>query len=171
MNGTKLLYSFFNILIAIFFILLGIIGMLIPRFSSIRTLLIVFIQENPIILSLVGFLLTVIGSAIVLNILLSTRHRHYRIRSGKHTITINESLIQQYLDSYWKELFPEHEIPNTLVMKHNGVHITADFPYLPPSQQQPFLEKIEKDLSRIFTTMMGYDKEIFLDASFPEKGK
>jgi len=168
MHVNKLLSSFFSALIAVFFILLGTICTMLPYFSTIRTYVISFLLQNSISLALMGIIMVMIGLFIILTILLSARRRDYRIRSGRHTTIVNKSLIQQYLDSYWKELFPEQDIPNNFILKTNGIHITADFPFLPVTQQKPFLEKIKKELTHILTTIIGYDKELFLAASFPE---
>jgi len=168
MNFSKLLYSFFSTLIAIFFILLGIICIMIPWLPPIRTHIILFFLENTLALSLFGMVFLIIGVAIVANILISARHRYYRIRSGSHAVVVDEAVIQQYLDKYWSELFPDCEVPNKVMLKNNRIHVFANFPYLPLSEQKSVLKRIEEDLTDAFDRMLGYQKEFYLSASFRE---
>jgi hypothetical protein len=168
MNFTKLLNSFFITLIALFFILLGIISVLIPWFPPIRTHIILFVLENTIALSLFGLVSIIVGGAILANVLLSAKHRHYRIRCGTNSVIVDETVIQQYLDRYWRDLFPGSEVPNKVMLKNNRIHVFANFPTLPLSDQKILLQRIEKDLTQAFDQMLGYHKEFYLSASFRE---
>ena len=169
MNFSKLISSFFFILIAIFFILVGIIFIMVPWLPAIRDHIIFFLVNNSVALSLFGIVSLTIGSAVATNIILNARHRYYRIRSGANAITVDETLIQQYLDSYWAELFPDCDVPNRLILKNNRIHMIVNLPYLPLAEQKPLLERVEGELSERFTNVLGYNKEFFLTASFREQ--
>ncbi|MFQ5730149.1 MAG: hypothetical protein ACE5GN_07295 [Waddliaceae bacterium] len=169
MNFSKLISSFFIILVAIFFILLGIIFIMVPWLPAIRSHIISLLINNSVALSLFGIVSFTIGSAIAMNVILSARHRYYRIRSGANAVAVDETLIQQYLDSYWAKLFPNYDVPSRLILKNNRIHMVVNLPYLPLSEQKPLLERVESDLSEGFANVLGYNKEFYLTASFREQ--
>jgi hypothetical protein len=149
--------------------LIGLVGILIPWSINVRTLLTRFIFEDSIAISLFGFSFFIIGLAMFVHIMLNMQRRHYRISSLKGPATVDETLIQGYLNTYWKQLFPENDIPCHLQLKHNKIHIAVDLPYCPIQEQKPLLERIRKDLIGIFAKVLGYKEEFFLSASFQTK--
>lgn len=163
---SHLIYSFISFIVAIFFIMSGVIGTLIPWFPQVRTDVIVFILENSIAIFLFGFCLIVIGMAMVINIVIGSRRRYYHIRSGKNLTSVNQALIEGYLNAYWKNMFPGYEVPNRLSLMNNSIHIAADLPYVAPSQQQVLLDRIKHELHDILNRVLGYRNEFRLNLSF-----
>lgn len=168
---SNLFYSLISLVVALFFMLIGIVGIMIPWSMDVRNLLTKFIFEDSLAISLFGFAFFIIGLAIVTNIILSTKRRSYKISSQNATTTVDEAVIQQYLNTYWKQLFPKNDIPCHLSLKNNKIHIAVDLPYLPIQEQKPLLERIRKDLIGIFAQVIGYRDEFFLSASFQAKPK
>lgn len=169
MNFGKLLYSLFNALIALFFILIGIGCLFLPWVPSIRTHIILFIMENTLSISLFGSIFLAIGASLLTTIVLSTRHRYYRLRSGRAAVSVDETLIQQYLDRYLERLFPKYEIPNRVLLKNNSIHILADFPYLPLEEQKPLLRRVENELASEFSRILGFRQDFYLSVSFRDR--
>lgn len=163
---SHLFYSLINFINALFFVLIGIVGILIPWSINVRTLLTRFIFEDSLAISLFGFAFFIIGLAMFIHLVQNMMRRHYRISSLNATTTVDEAVIQEYLNIYWKQLFPENDIPSALQIKNNKIHIAVDLPYLPIQEQKPLLERIRNDLMRIFTKVLGYREEFFLNASF-----
>lgn len=168
---SNLLYSLISFSIAVFFILLGLICILLPWSPGMRTNVIQFILENSVTIFLFGFGFMMIGIFIVINILLSARRQYYQIQSDTNPVLVDESLIQEYVNGYWKELFPEAEIPSRLTLKQNKIHVQADLPYLSEPQQEILLERIKKDLKDLFGRILGYQEPFYLSISFHAAGK
>lgn len=168
---SNFFYSLISFVIALFFMLIGVVGMMIPWSINIRNALATFIFENSLAISVFGFTFFVVGLAIVVNILLSTQRRYYKINSLNSSTSVDEAVIQQYLHTYWEQLFPKTDIPCHLTLKDNKIHIAIDLPYLPIQEQRPLLERIRKDLIEIFSRILGYRDEFFLSASFQTKPK
>lgn len=166
MNIYKLFSSLISIVISIYFILLGIVCLFIPWIPKLWVKLTQLIIENKLAISLFGFIFLSVGAAILTYIITTSKQRYYRVRSGKSPIEVDEQLIQQYLDKYWKELFPDHEIPNHLQLKRNRIHLSVDLPFLPLPEQKPLLQRIESDLTELFEKVLGYRREFFISASF-----
>lgn len=168
--SSNLFYSLINLAIAIFFLMLGLVAILLPWSPMVRTDLIQFILEDSIAIFLFGFVFLIVGLAIVIYTLLSTRRSYYRLKGGPQSVQIDEQVIQDYLDSYWKQLFPQTIVPNRLQIKKNKIHLIADLPYVPPSEQRNVLDRINNDLTDLFGSFLGYREPFYLSASFqPEQ--
>lgn len=168
---NNLFYSLISFIIAIFFIMLGVVGVMIPWSPDIRTDIVQFILDDSLAISLFGFAFIVIGLAIVTHILINSKQRYYHIRSDNNSVAIDEAIIQDYLDIYWKQIFPNCDIPSRLSLKNNKIHIAVEFPHLPVSQQHPLLERIKHDLRSTFAKLLGYHNEFYLSVSFQAESK
>lgn len=166
---SHILYSLITVIISLFFILLGIISLLIPWSEQIRSSIILFIADNTLALLLFGFCSVIIGAGLISTIVLNSQRRYYRIQSGSHPITLSESVVQDYLTVYWQRLFPQKEIPCRLVIKKKKIQVIADLPYVPILEQKSLLEKIEKDLLDTFRDVLGYREELDVSISFAQE--
>ncbi len=163
---NNIFYSLINLFIGIFFILLGIISAMLPWSTGIRTSLIQIILENSVVIFLFGFCFLVIGALIVVNILLNARRNYYHLRASACKVSIEETVIQDYLDNYWKQVFPQSKIASKLFLKKNKIYLTADLPYVPLTEQKIVLERIQTDLGELFLSYLGYRQPFYLSASF-----
>lgn len=168
---NRFFYSMISFVIALFFILLGVIGIIISWSTEIRADFVQFILNNSLLLSSFGFAACFIGLAIAINVLINSKRKYYHIRSDNNAIIVDEAVIQQYLNAYWKELFPDSDIPSRLTLKNNKIHIIVDFPYLPIGQQQLILERIKQDLRSKFADLLGYHNEFYLSSTFQSPKK
>lgn len=163
-------YSLISLIIAIFFILLGIIAVLLPWSPLVRSDIITFILEDSLTIFLLGFSFVLVGVCIVFNIMISARKTYYHVKSGANSILVDENILQDYLNTYLKELFPKSDAPARLILKKNRIHIIADLPYIPKGQQEVILERMKKDLAGVFRNFVGYHHHFTLAASFqPER--
>ncbi len=160
------LYSLISLAVAFFCLMLGAISCLVLWSPKVRTDLVQFILEDSLIIFLFGFCFFLIGATILLQVFFHMQKRHYSIRSKNNSIYISEEIFQEYLNSYWKQLFPKNEIPNEIALKKNKVHISAELPFMPIHQQKAILQRIENDLSELFNRLIGYRKEYVLSISF-----
>lgn len=162
-------FRIISIIIAASFLLLGIVGMLMPWIAIIRTEIIRFILEDSITIFLFGFALFIAGLLILINILLNTRRRYYFIRGGKKSIVLDEAVINGYLNTYWKELFPQEEIPHRTIIKNNRLYLFVDLPFIPESQQKTFTQRIQQDVEELLDTNLGYSHSFYMTVSFKKE--
>lgn len=160
------IYSLISFIIALFFIMLGVISALMPWFPAMRADLIQFLLENSIAIFLFGMAFLTIGVCMVVNIILHAKKHYYEFTVGEHPVRIEEDLIQKYLQTYFQNLFPAKEVPCHLSIKQNRLYITADLPPVPSSQRDIIIEKIQQDLKKLFSEHLGYHSEYYLSASF-----
>ncbi|MGK5595088.1 MAG: hypothetical protein ACSNEK_07005 [Parachlamydiaceae bacterium] len=160
------IYSFITFITAIFLSVLGFGAILASLFTGIRSHIATFILANPMLLFLFGLALFVCGIALVTYILLSCKRKYVTISPGTNEVLISETLVLEYLKTYWQQLFPENEVTTHLTIKKNKITITANLPAISFEEQRPLLQRIENEISYLFREILGYQKEIEIVISF-----
>lgn len=155
-----------SIATALFFILLGLFGALLPWFPKVRAKLAVFFLENSVLMFLFGLTLMFIGGACIAGIVYGSRRHYYSIKTSTHRVTVSDDVFHDYLSSYWKKIFPNTDVPCTVKIKDNQVHITADLPYVPLEEQKGLIEQMQLDVTDIFARYLGYRAEYLFSVSF-----
>lgn len=169
---THFFYSLIVFIIALFFIMIGLLGMMVQASHNIRSEVVSFILEDTLFLSLFGMASILIGIALVFYLTTGLKKRYVKIKSSNNNaFYLDESLFQDYMKNYWKQLFPSQDIPNHVILKKNKVLITADLPYVPDSQQKALLTRIDRDLKDLFTRFLGYRQEYVVSISFQTETK
>lgn len=166
---TNFLYSLITFLIAIFFILLGLVGIILPWSTNMQTLVTNLMLNYSIMVFLFSFCILAIGVATAFHIILSLKRQYYHFKVHGQTVSVDTTLIHNYLQIYWKELFPKNTVPFQLNLKKNKFHIIVDLPYVEKSQQKELLERIRQDVSTLFVELLGYRQYFQLSASFQER--
>lgn len=160
------LFSFLNLILALFFILFGSIALLLPWSETIRDHVARFISENSWPWNLFGLGFILIGVAIGAYTILTKRKRYFSSKQGSNTTTVSDKVIDDYLRTYFSKQFPSREIPYRFTIGKNTFHLIADLPLVPPEDQQELVNKIENDMQQIFREYLGYDKQLKFSFSF-----
>ncbi len=160
-----------NFLIALFFALVGLICLLIYFSFEIRTAVVSFILESPTLIALYGIVFLLIGFASGLNAILAMRKRIYSIHiasegSATVDVDVDEAMIEQTINAYWKKLFPKQNYSCAVVLKGQTIHIEANFPYIQPAERLPMIENIKVDLLQLLENTLGKPQKIELAAHF-----
>lgn len=162
----RFFYLITSYILGAFFFVSGIVGIILPWSPHLKQAIAQFILENTLVLSLFGLGFALIGLSIVIYALLSSRRRYTQIRTGAFSLVLDQNVIQNYLEAYWLENFPESHVSFNLAIKKNSIQIVADLPYVPEADQKIFLEKVRNDFSELFGRIIGYPNEVHLIASF-----
>jgi hypothetical protein len=160
------LYSSITLCMALFFALLGLIGVLLPWSEAFRGLAVKLILDYTLLMFLFGLSCLCIAFATAFNIIINMKRRYYHFKVAGGNVSVDSELLQNYLHTYLKELFPQSEIPYQLALKKNKIHITLDLPYIEPSKQSELLKRIQTELKQLLTSFMGYHHHFHLAASF-----
>jgi hypothetical protein len=97
---------------------------------------------------------------------LFTRQQEYCIKSGTNAVSVCKEVLQGYLNNYWNELFPQQKISNKVHIKKNKIHVSADLPSYPLTDQKILIETIKKELGSLFSEVLGYNQELYLSVTF-----
>lgn len=165
----NLLYSCISFAVSIFFILLGIIGLLLPWSDYLRADLVDFILGNSMAISLFGFGFLIIGLASLIYMIQGLKSRYYYVKVGKKSVIVHEEIIAEYLKTYWRQVFPGQEVSSRIVLKKKNLKLYADLPYVPKEEHQTLMNKIQEELQDIFVNILGYHNPFILALSFKSK--
>ncbi len=166
MSFKRLLYSFFTAITAAFFLLFGLIALILPWTRHLQDELFSLIENHPWAITLFGASLTFIGIALLLQIIASSRKQYVTIQTGPNSIQFSEAIVADYIQAFWEQLFPEREIPCRISIKRNKICIVADLPHIPKSERKELLKKIEEGLAETMRYSLGCTKTLELTISF-----
>ncbi|MBB63850.1 MAG: hypothetical protein CMO81_02180 [Waddliaceae bacterium] len=127
-------------------------------------------QTTIIFLFGIGFIATALVLLISIS-LLSPSHI-LTIKMGKKSVAVDHAIVDQYIQNYWEQVLPQQAVfHQVLFRKNNIVEIVANLPSIPTESQGPLLDRIERDLSKLFEETLGYRKEFLFSVNFrqPEK--
>lgn len=160
-----------NFILGTFFLIVGLVAILLPWFPDWQQAIIDFILNQHLILFLFGISFCLIGLSAFVYAFFSTQHQFISLETGNHAITVDESVIEAYLNSYFAKKFPQATIPFTFYLKKNVIQVQAHFPFLPIEEQKNFMETIQKELTQLFNELLGPSQTIDLIASFDPSNK
>lgn len=163
---NHLLYSLITLFIAIFFILLGIIAMILPWSENAKAHAISFIVDHSQVIFFFGLSFLCVGLATCLNIVSSSKRRYYRFKVGNTAVSVDGDLIHKYVKTYLKELFPDNEIPLQLTIKRNTIKLVIDLPSIDDAEKEPLLTRMQEELKKLFSDTLGYQNPFHLSVSF-----
>lgn len=158
-----------NLVLSLFLLGLGAFGTTLAWSARIRSEVISAILEQKWMIFSVSVVFILAGLILLAYVFKNSKRRYIYIETGKNSCFLDETFIQQYLDTYWENLFPTHDISYDLNIKKNKIQIYARFPSLPPEEQKRFLDKQKRELSHIFGRLLGYPHQVILAASFNQK--
>lgn len=155
-----------SVLIGAFFCFIGGYIFILPWSSSLQEKAIQFALEKTLIPMLYGSGLVLTGILLIIFTLWQLRRRFVQVRIGTLAITLDENVIRNYLDSYWKQYFPTENVFYTLSFKKKALEITAELPHVSYLEQKHILEQIKDDFGDLFSRILGYPYDVHLFASF-----
>lgn len=162
----RFFYHTSSLVLSLFLLLMGMLAIGLSWSAFIRTEAITLILEQRWPFFAFGLFLLAVGVILIAYVIKDSRRRYTYVKTGKDACVLDESFIEQYLDVYWKHLFPAQDISYDLNIKKNKIKIYAHFPAMPPEEQKRFLDKQRRELSNIFGRLLGYPHDIILGASF-----
>lgn len=163
---SHFLYYLGSFIVGIFSLCLGVLCFFIPTSEQGLEKLAQFIMLNSWFSYIFGIFFLIIGLSIIINVRLGAKKQYYRIKAGNRVTVLDEKIFEQYLDTYWKELFPKNEVTSRASIKKNKLFITADLPHVPILEQKELLKQMESDLNDVLIKYLGYHQEYILSVSF-----
>jgi hypothetical protein len=161
--------KFISLLLACFFLFLGLIILLLPWSTSMQEGFRYFMTIHVWTWSLLGAGFFLIGVSLLTYAFYSLQKTSYTLNIGKHSIEVSEKVLTGYLNNYWQHIFPEKHVASRLVLKQKGIKVSADLPYIELSEQKKLLQKIDNDLAQIFRDLLGYTPAITLRIEFERR--
>ncbi|MBS4170801.1 Uncharacterized protein NEOC95_001537 [Neochlamydia sp. AcF95] len=167
---NQFFYPLLTFAISLFFIVLGLLSILVQASQHVRSEFVAFIERDQLFLSLFGIGCLAIGVAIIFYLRTNLKKSYLKINSkDNHAYFLDENIFQEYMHDYWKQLFPKEEVPSSILIKKNKVVITADLPYIPSAKQKALMARINDDVKEMLVRLLGYQQEYVLSLSFQKE--
>lgn len=163
--NSNVFFSALNLLIAVFFLLLGTIALVLPWDIDFRLTLFDFLSSHTFTMLLMAAAFYAIA-ILIFKTVFGHRRRYYSVRTGAQSIAVDPLVIKQTLQPYWKGLFGSKEVTSQVDIKHNKIYITAHLPNCPFDQQRDLFKKIETDIVERLKKTLDYRDELHLTVSF-----
>ena len=170
MRSTTLFHSAMNFLIACFFVLFGLLAFILPWVAVLRRSFVELLVGNPLTMAVIGIGFIAVGAVMLVSIC-GKQREYYHVKTGDRAVMIADTLLDDYLNSYWEQRFPDQEFVSKVTVKNNRVHITADLPPLPFEEQRPFLKRSEDDIAQLLAEKTGYQHGFSLSISFHDSDR
>lgn len=159
-------YYFTSFIIAVYFIVSGILCLLLPWLPSVRELFVEAALNSSLIVFFIGVCFVFVGAGIASYVIVTSKRRTYHYRKGKHLVDVDQDVIDGYLSTYLFEQFPNIDVPHQLIIRKKKILVAADLPYIPESEQPDFTEKVYQGISSILSDKIGCKSELYLSVSF-----
>ena len=166
MHAGRLLFSIISLVFTLLILALGVLAILIAWAPEFSNLIIQFLEEETLLLAWSGGTLIAIGIFLAVSLYMMNRRRYYHIRMGDLAAKVDEAVVDKYVSTYWKELFPGQEVACEVVVRKNRIEIIADLPHVPVDQQHDMAIRIEKDLKELFAQVLEYRNPFLFNVSF-----
>lgn len=168
---SNIFYIISSFIVAVLFILTGIVCMSMPWLPEVHTAILRFLIEHTLLISLIGLLMVIIGIAALSYMIINSSKRTFYVKKGTYSVGVDRKVLEGYLEQYLHDLFPAEEIPHQLIIRRRRILISTDFPYKPKNEQEPLAEKIYDDLVQLLEEKFGCKKDLYLSISFQSPPK
>lgn len=165
MRFTNIFMVTINFLIAVFIIFFGGVVTALALMTSLQQTLMLFLLDNQMLMALLGGGLSLVGLFLLLHAA-GKRRRYYHIRTGLRAVAVDPAVLNGYVARYWRRLFGRKDIASQVVISGDKFHIIADLPPYPFEEQKTLIQRIEKELTKLFAEAFDYHKGLALSISF-----
>jgi hypothetical protein len=161
-------FSLFSAVHLIFVLILLTAGLflLLSSFSyNLNRIAINALLNYPSIFINLGSFLIAMSALLIIGFYNTYKGRYIKIDAGSDPIFINEKILENYLSSYWKGVFPSEEKEPLAFLDRKGMlEIVLSYPKT--DLEMSFLtKKLEKEIKEILIEKFGYKKSFILTFS------
>ncbi|MBS0605218.1 MAG: hypothetical protein JSS60_09330 [Verrucomicrobia bacterium] len=163
MKAGNLLFSAVQFVFAVLVILLGGFFIGLEHAPHLRFAIATYFSETAAPFSLIGYLILGCGVLLLVGFYTMNRGTYYRVKMGRKEMQVDPAVIRSYVDVYWKQAFPEHDLSVDVgVSSEQKLELFVELPLQDLEKQKVILEKAEIELGRILHKQIGYKKEFVL---------
>lgn len=167
MRLGNLLFSAIHLFVVFFIFILGVMSLLVPFSPGLRFSMTYLLAEQSSIFLWIGSFSVSLGTLFFIGLWRLNKKRYLQIKMQHNQTIIEEAIIKEYVQSYWKEMFPSIEPAFDIVIHpHQKLElITQNFPSLEEEQKESLFERVQSELGVLLARHLGYEKDFFLTIS------
>lgn len=154
------------LLLALFCLFLGPLLLSVPLSSPLREATVSFLQHSTWTIVCIGAVFVVMGIGCIAVLYARLGSRIYTVRSGDRSITLNEELIEAFLQAFWHEQYPFNSVNSRVAIAGQTLYIWATLPPTTVEARKDTLAEVEKTLDKALRDNMGFSGAFRLIATF-----
>lgn len=168
MRTSNVLFSAAHFFVVFFVICLGCLFCAFPYAQQFRLSFIHFLQQEPETFQWIGGAILAFGGLLLLGFSLLNRRRFLRIQMGPAKTLVDEAIVQDYVQTYWKEKHPDDDVHvDVVVQKGETLEIIVPASKDWEGKVEEHLEAVQNDLGDRLSRRLGYYREFYLTLSDP----
>ena len=167
MKSGNLLYSAVQFFFSVLILLAGISCIGLEYAPYLRAQIADFFLVSSLSFGILGLVVTGCGLLLLLGFCRMHRGVYYTLSMGEKGTIVEQAVIQGYVASSLKKLFPAQEMNVEVNVAANGkIEVFAEFPPLSLEEQQGLMQKVEEELSALFRKQLVYAKDFSFSVVF-----
>ncbi|MCB1134801.1 MAG: hypothetical protein KDK78_00925 [Chlamydiia bacterium] len=146
----------------------GIVLTAAPWTPELHRALLRMLQEQPFSVSLLGLGLFAIGILLLSAFLSDYRKTYVHLDMGRLQVSIDETLIQRYVERFWNEEMPNYPAHCDVRVQDDILSISADLATREEDFPKHSLDEIDTKLSELLKQTCGYSGRYHLAMRFED---
>jgi hypothetical protein len=160
MRTGNLLFSAVQLFVVVIILGLGAFLIGLAKAPHVKLLITELINSSSPLFSLLGYSMLLIGTILLFGFYAMNRGQYYKVKMKCNHAEVDVSIIQDYIEKYWKDILPEQEAYLDVILhRDQKLEIIARMSNYSFEQHKMLLEKIERDLGTLLSKNLGYNKE------------
>ncbi|WP_420422200.1 hypothetical protein [Simkania sp.] len=166
MRSGNVLFSAVHFFVILLILSLGGLLLALPYAETFRFHLTYYIYERPGLFKLIGGVTLGFGLLLFLGFYFLNKRRFLTVRMGPAMTQIDERVVQDYVQDYFKEKHTSDEgVVDVVVQKGEVLEIIVPAPKDWEGEVEEHLQRLQNDLGDRLSRRLGYYKEFYLTLS------
>lgn len=165
MRFGNLLFSIVHLMISLFVLFFGALLVGLYYAEGLRAFLANLLYDKPLIFFSIGCFLVFFGVIMLIGFYFMNRRKYYQLKMETSKTSIDQSIIKEYVETYWKEVFPNYRGHIEVVIHpKQKLELITEMPAR-AGDDETLLARIQNELGVLLARKLGYEKEFILTIS------
>ena len=163
MRTANLLFSAAHFLVVLTTLALGGFFLSLPYTESFRYNLTYYLYHRPEFFTLTGSMMMSFGLLLLFGLYRVNRRRFLTIETRPMTTLVDEGIIHNWIQQYWREKYPKKEACiDVVVQKGKVLQIFLPIPENWEGEREELLISLQNDLAKRLFYLLGYHREFYI---------
>ena len=162
MRSSNLLFSGIHLVVVLLVIAVSALFITLPFSNQIQAVVVDSIFSRSTTLLSIGIPMAIFGLVMLIGFFQMHRKRYFKIQMGCAKTLVDESIIREYVKTYWQSVFPGSKSNlEIVILPKQKIEIITEFPE-DKSISESLLERVKNELGVLLARRLGYEKEFIL---------
>jgi hypothetical protein len=163
MRTGNLLFSAVQLIFVVALFLLGGLFLGLSHVPQFRDRIAQFFLSDSESLMSIGYAILGVATLLFSGFYAMHRGSYFQVEMGSSRLDVDPSVIQNYVQSYWNDIFPEQQLETQILLRRNKkIEILAEMPPMADEELTELLTQIETELSCLLEHILGYRSDFLI---------